>query len=184
MHSFGLLIVSILSHPFAKAVVVKAQRIVSYFLASTLPLRRLRDCLKEKNIAGGGLVSSNKTRFNSVAECLKSVLRAQPALHELSMASPPVVKNAEVLRIIKEDSSFWAAVQLLCDILEPASKAVMAIQARTALLASIPIYWAVMARALEKVLEPLLSHPSALLFVFVELLCCILGMPCASGNDW
>ncbi len=56
----------ILSHEWAKNLVSNAQRIVTYFLASPLPLCELRKLIKSLDIKGGGLVSSNKTRFTSI----------------------------------------------------------------------------------------------------------------------
>ena len=66
MHAFALLLVSILSHEWAADVVSNAQRIVTYFRSSAVPLQQLRDCIKQSGIKGGGLVSSNKTRFTPV----------------------------------------------------------------------------------------------------------------------
>ena len=209
MHSFGLLIGDVLAHDWAKHLVGSAQRIVSYFQASTLLLAKLRDVTKALNIQVGGLVSSNKTRFTSVhlvrvqifhiarryssssaasvaawqcgsvaawqrgsmaatsvanmcvlprcTQCLESVKRLEAPLRQVA-ATPDIIRSSEVIDIIN-DASFWRTLQLLCDLLEPASKVVMAIQADGALLADVPRYWAYMARVIETKLEPLLSVP-------------------------
>ena len=70
------------------------------------------------------------------------------------------IKNKDVVGIIG-DPSFWRSLPLLCDILEPASQVVMAIQSDTAMLADVPRYWAHMARVLEAKLASQLSNPGA-----------------------
>lgn len=157
MHSFGLLIGSILAHPLAKDIITRAQRVVTYFRSSTQPLAQLRYLMDEDEIKGGGLKSSNKTRFTSVHLCLDSVMRLESALHILA-GRPGLVKNADVVATIR-DLSFWRKLKVLCDILEPASKAVMAIQSKAALLADVPRFWAYMASALQASVQPLLYDP-------------------------
>ncbi len=66
MHSFALLLGDILAHDYAKSVSRDAQRIATYILGSSKPLHELRSLIKQLQIKGGGLVTGNKTRFNSV----------------------------------------------------------------------------------------------------------------------
>lgn len=99
--------------------------------------------------------------FNN-AQCLESMKRCELVLRTLAEReyTPPLFKNQEVVDIIL-NIDFWTRLKLLCDILEPASKVVMGIQGKAALLADVPRYWAYMARALEEKLQPALAKPGA-----------------------
>jgi len=46
MHAFGLVLGSVMAHPFARQRIAQAQRVVSYFHASHLPLALLREAAK------------------------------------------------------------------------------------------------------------------------------------------
>jgi hypothetical protein len=72
MHSFSLLIGSILGHEWSKELVANAQLLVCYFRAAHKPLGLLR---KEASRLGirASLARANATRFTSVHMCLESV---------------------------------------------------------------------------------------------------------------
>ncbi len=63
------------------------------------------------------------------------------------------------MQAIINSPAFWTKLTLLCKILEPFTKVLMAIQADHALLGDIPRYWAYLARSLEEGLVPLLELP-------------------------
>ncbi len=73
MHGFGLVMGSMLAHPWAKKLVVAAQKLVTFFRASSRPMALLR---QEAALQGifTTLSSSNKTRMTSVQICINSVL--------------------------------------------------------------------------------------------------------------
>lgn len=83
MHAFSLLIASILSHVFAAELVKKSQRIVTYVHASHKIRSNFNSIAASLGIRGGGLQTSNATRFDSVCVCLASVHRNRRALEML-----------------------------------------------------------------------------------------------------
>lgn len=86
MHSFALFVNDLLAHEYAKGTVADAQRIVTYFLASAQPLAELRRLIDAYSIKGGGLQSSNKTRFTSVHQVRRRG-SAMAQLHYMSLRS-------------------------------------------------------------------------------------------------
>jgi hypothetical protein len=80
MHGFALLLVAVLSHPHARTTVASAQRIVTYFRASTRPYALLREAAKSLTPpVNTTLLTSTKTRFTSVHLMLESVLKLERA---------------------------------------------------------------------------------------------------------
>ena len=72
-----------MGHPYAGAIVSKAQLLVTFFRASHKPLALLKEYAKARGI-NRMLVTSNKTRFTSVHAMLESVLRLKDVmLHHL-----------------------------------------------------------------------------------------------------
>jgi hypothetical protein len=133
MHGFHLVIGSILSYAWAKAVVADAQRIVTYFKASHFPLEKLYGERDRQGIKTG-LVTSNATRFTSVADMMNSLLVLRHALQ--SIASAALVTVPRVLKINKSDR-FWINLKSISMMLQPFTLVVMAIQHKEALLADV-----------------------------------------------
>ena len=67
MHGFNLVLGSVLSFPWAQRLVVSAQRVVTYFKASHMPLALLRDAAERNNI-NTGLRSANKTHHGCAGQ--------------------------------------------------------------------------------------------------------------------
>lgn len=82
MHSFGLLIGSVLGHPWAKAVVARSSKVVTYFRAAQRPLALLRTAANQLNIKST-VQPANKTRFTSVGDSLMSVKKLQLPLQSV-----------------------------------------------------------------------------------------------------
>jgi hypothetical protein len=135
MHGFNLVLGSVLSFPWAQRLVVSAQRVVTYFKASHMPLALLRDAAERNNI-NTGLRSANKTRFTSKHDCIKSVLTNQPAFTILLQQHRNAITNADVVDIL-EDHTFWADLSQLDKVLAPLSKVIMAVQANRSMLADV-----------------------------------------------
>lgn len=148
MHAFSLTVGSLLGHPWAKELVKRAQRLVTYFQASTRAYHKLLEGAKSLGIKGR-LRSSNKTRFTSIQMMLESVVGLEAAFAFLLNNHGSVILNADILPIIR-DRVFWASAEVLNKILVPFSKVMMAIQAKTATLADITRYWLYLARVLRE----------------------------------
>lgn len=133
MHGFHLVIGSFLSHKWATKIVSMAQKIVTYFRSSHLPLSKLRACAAAMKIHAS-LKTSNVTRFTSVADMMYSVLSLRGPLQNVS-TDKELVKGA-VSKIIADDL-FWVNLRTLSMLLEPFSQVMVAIQKKTALLADV-----------------------------------------------
>lgn len=144
MHSFSLLIGSILGHEWSKELVANAQLLVCYFRAAHKPLGLLR---KEASRLGirASLARANATRFTSVHMCLESVHNLQRALLNIARES---ITSKRVLELL-DDAIFWIEVGSLCKLLEPFSQAVMAIQSDRSSMADVTRYWIYLARVMR-----------------------------------
>jgi hypothetical protein len=148
MHAFSLTVGSLLGHPWAKELVKRAQRLVSYFQASTRAYFQLLDCARSLGIKGR-LRSSNKTRFTSIQMMLESVVALESTFNLLLNKQGSVIQATDIGPIIR-DRIFWASAEVLNKILVPFSKVMTAIQAKTATLADITRYWLYLARVLRE----------------------------------
>jgi hypothetical protein len=148
MHAFSLTVGSLLGHPWAKELVKRAQRLVTYFQASTRAYHKLLEGARSLGIKGR-LRSSNKTRFTSIQMMLESVVGLEAAFAFLLNNHGSVILNADIPPIIR-DRVFWASAEVLNKILVPFSRVMMAIQAKTATLADITRYWLYLARVLRE----------------------------------
>ena len=74
MHMFALELGSVLNHSWARKLVCKSQKIVTYVQASHAPHKLVTEARKAQKLKGGGLKSSNTTRLTSVVECLESLV--------------------------------------------------------------------------------------------------------------
>ena len=153
MHSFSLVVGSILGHPWAKDLIKKGQRIVTFFHASYRSNSLLMEVAKNMGISGM-LQTSNTTRFTSVHLMLQSVLKMDGPLHAVLNLHRDEIQQPEV-KLIIENRQFWAGLEVLSMMLEPFSQVVMAIQAKTATLADTTRYWLYLARSFRAELPKL-----------------------------
>jgi hypothetical protein len=138
MHAFALLLGSVMAHDWAKHLLSKAQRIVSYFNASHKPLALFREALQQQPGQKVGLQSSNSTRLTSVHLCESSVLRNQGTFSSM-LAKPAgreAVSNGDVLRLL-EDLHFFGDLRMLDAVLQPIAWVIMAVQRRDTTLADV-----------------------------------------------
>ena len=141
---------SVLGHPWAADILKRAQRLVTYFQASTRAYCKLLESAKTLGLKGPcRLQSSNKTRFTSVQMMLQSVIYLESAFGYLLNTSEGVIRADDIKPIIR-DRLFWASAEVLNQICLPFCKVMMAIQARTAALADITRYWLYLARVLKE----------------------------------
>lgn len=152
MHSFSLVMGSLLGHPTASEIVKQAQRVVSYFQASHKPHGLLMQAADRLGIKQKALQSSNQTRFSSVHMMLQSVLTMERAFQTV-MAEAPHEINASDVQSILSARLFWARCEQLCQLLKPYSDVITAIQRSNANLADVTRYWLYLARTLRQQLE-------------------------------
>eukprot|EP00898_Chlorokybus_atmophyticus_P007964 jgi/Chlat1/8169/Chrsp76S07652 len=142
----------------------KCPIIVTYFRTSHRPLALLKNAAKAHGI-NTTLYSSNKTRFTSVhrchtshvgsacRRCLESVQHLEGPLRLVHRQHRDAMRNNTVVAII-DDHSFWEGLASLCELLQPFSKVIMAVQAADATLADITRYWLYLARAIKEINLP------------------------------
>ena len=82
MHCYSLFLGDMMSSQWARGIIERAQRLVTHIRASHLPQARLHDLAKPRP---GTLKTSNKTRFTSVYEMLKSVLDVEMPLKQVKL---------------------------------------------------------------------------------------------------
>jgi hypothetical protein len=143
MHAFSLVVGTVCSHPWARDIIHKAQTIVTYFRASHRPLAQLELAAKEAKITTS-LVTSTKTRFNSVYLCMKSVLVNEGAFRELDQT----MYKKQVTAILA-DVEFWRSLASMCDILQPFSAAITSVQGDGTTFADVYLLWLYLARQLS-----------------------------------
>jgi len=148
MHAFALVMAAVLAHPHFRSRVAEAQRIVTYFRASHQPLAMLNDAIRSQGINGGGLQSSNKTRFTSVHLMLASINRVEGPLRSV-LSQPDIIKPGPVRESLGS-TTFWREIDIMCKLLQPFTQVIMAIQSRDATLADVTRYWLYLARCLER----------------------------------
>jgi predicted dithiol-disulfide oxidoreductase (DUF899 family) len=141
MHAFSLVVGSLLGHAWARAIIKLAQKIVTFFRASHKPLRELVTAARLLGITTG-LVTSNKTRFNSVYNCMKSLLVNRAAFH--SMKNKETIKPH--IRAILNDKEFWQQLEALTQLLEPFSAVIISVQGDATTMGDVYLYWLYLAR--------------------------------------
>lgn len=135
MHGFNLVLGSILAFPWAQRLLVSAQRLVTFFRASHMPLALLRQAAQRFGITRG-LHSSNKTRFTSKHECISSVVANHPAFQYVLTHHRVNISNEDVIDIIK-DTSFWGGLSMLNKLLTPLTEVIVGVQSNHSTLADI-----------------------------------------------
>ncbi len=143
MHAFSTTMGSVMGHPYAQALTTQAQTLVTFFRASHQPLFFLRQFAQSMNIRRM-LITSNKTRFTSVHASLESVVRLQTPLQEIARQHPKLLSK-KVLNIIN-DYSFFAKLRQICELLEPFTLVIAAVQAARTTLADVMRYWLFLAK--------------------------------------
>lgn len=168
MHSFSLVVGSLLGHPWAKDIIKRAQRVVTYFNASTRAHSLLMEAAMGLGISGQ-LQTSNTTRFTSVHIMLQSVMKMQDPLRAVLNRHPEQIMDKHgLVKVIIADRQFWASAEVLSALLEPFSQVVMAIQSKTANLADTTRYWLYLAKSFKAELPKLTSVGGEIL-----LRCCL-----------
>lgn len=135
--------------------VTKAQRIVTYFNNSHRPRSTLKKIAMRMNVKEPSLSSTTKTRMTSVDMCCRSVLRNAGALVAVLTECPGLVSKKDVKDIIL-DRYFFLDLELLCNMLQPFCKVIMAVQGAYSSLSDVARYWLYLARTTEQQL--LLDH--------------------------
>jgi hypothetical protein len=143
MHAFSLVVLTMCSHVWAKDVITKAQAIVTFFRASHRPHVQLEAAAKVAKITTS-LVTSTKTRFNSVYMCMRSVLVNEGAFRELDLT---IYKKS--VTAILEDVEFWRSLGSICEILQPFNAVITAIQGPATTMADVYLSWLYLARQLS-----------------------------------
>ncbi len=118
MHAFGTCMASVMGHSYAQQLITRAQRLVTFFRASHLPLAFLNKLANSMGIKRM-LITSNKTRFTSVHASLESVVRLQSALQEVNRQRSELL--SKLVRDIIEDDMFFVRLKQICRLLEPFS---------------------------------------------------------------
>eukprot|EP00898_Chlorokybus_atmophyticus_P002936 jgi/Chlat1/3643/Chrsp238S03648 len=134
MHGFFLAMGFVVGYySWAKNIIMSAQKIVTYFRASHRPLALLKNAAKADGI-NTTLYSFNKTRFTSVHSWFR------------------------LLKVLRVCATYGGPLEVglasLCELLQPFSKIIMAVQAADATLADITRYWLYLARAIKEINLP------------------------------
>lgn len=152
MHALNLGLQSVASHNWARGIVSRAQRVVTFVNASppaTAAVSRHARALGIKR----SLISSNGTRFTSVIRMLQSMDHLQDAVRRAAVDTDSTFKD-EVLSTVK-DRHFWMDLVALLPIFIPFGNAIMQIQADTANLADVMLHWLRIAAAIADNLSSL-----------------------------
>lgn len=144
MHAFNTTMASVMGIKFASSLITQAQKIVTYFRASHMPLALLKKLAHSMGIKRM-LITSNKTRFTSVHASLESVVRLKGVLQEIARQHSSILSKS-VVNLINHDTLF-ARLKLLCNLLEPFSLVIAAVQAARCTLADVMRYWLFLAKA-------------------------------------
>ncbi len=151
MHLFALIMNSVVSHPYARDLIAKAQKIVTYFRASHRPLSLLLEAAAALGIKGT-LKTSNQTRLTSVAICLESVLAMEDAFSRLLREQPDILESQQEVEQLVSDRQFCSELKALCKVLAPFSKVIMAVQRQHSTIADLGRYLLYLGKELEAAL--------------------------------
>ncbi len=157
MHCFSTCMGSVMGHPYAGAIVSKAQSLVTFFRASRKPLALLKEYAKARGI-NGMLVTSNKTRFTSVHAMLESVLRLKDVMLHL-LETHQNLLSAGVLAVLADCELLFIGIKQICQMLVPFTLVIQAIQSDDASLADVMRYWHFLARSMDSI-KPQLTDPA------------------------
>lgn len=86
--------------------------------------------------------------MRTIALCMEDVY-ASVLTVDACLECREAIANADVVAII-DDEDFWLDLKVLCNLLEPLSKVVMAIQSDTTKLADVTRYWLYLANEIAK----------------------------------
>ncbi|RIB06233.1 ribonuclease H-like domain-containing protein [Gigaspora rosea] len=111
---------------FGSQVLSKCQEFVTHFQSSHMSGAKLRDEIITLLIKGGGLKSAVKTRWCSAWDCCNSLLKLEPVLLNMIENDPRSLNDK--LRNYITSREFWANVECLYKILEPAKTAVQTVE--------------------------------------------------------
>lgn len=119
-HGFQLLVNDIGRIPRWKQVFEQTKRIVGYFRSSRLQLARVRECQMHCYKKQQAFVAASFTRWGTHSASVTSVFRNREALERYSrqVDFSGDTKMQEVVLLIN-NSTFWADLRLLKDLLEP-----------------------------------------------------------------
>jgi hypothetical protein len=149
IQAFGLVQASLMSHPWARNLLVKAQKIVSFFWESSEALLELQRVAKSTNI-GILLSSAERNSFMSVYTCAGSLVVNKNALlmllreEESKRYIPPWV----VELVEDKNLEFWEQVDLVGAVLAPYCQLIALVHANLLTVADVTRYWMMLARQL------------------------------------
>ena len=145
MHGLNLGMQSVAAHPWARSIVSRAQRVVTFVNASPPAAAAVTQQARLHGIKRS-LCSGNATRFTSMVRMLQSMQLLQHAV--CSAADQPDSNfKGDVLDIVR-DRDFWCDLIALLPILEPFAQAIMEFQGDTANLADVMLHWLRIAAAI------------------------------------
>jgi hypothetical protein len=161
-NSSSLVVGSLLGRTWAKDIVKKAQRLVTYVNANTRANSLLMQSAKNMGISRQ-VRTINATQITSVHIMLQSVVKMDQPLHAVLNLHPDDIEQGEVKFII-EDRRIWAGAEVPSKLLVPFSHVVMAIQAKTATVTITTHYWLYLAKSFKAELLPKLTHAGGEMF--------------------
>ena len=83
-HHINLISKDICKHQFAITTISKCQTLVLFFLRSYQGMNALRESINNLKIKGGIIKTSTKTRWSTMYNCYKSILRLRSAFEDIS----------------------------------------------------------------------------------------------------
>jgi hypothetical protein len=138
MHAFALLLGNMMTHDWAKDLLVKAQKIVVYINSSHKPRALFLEALKQRQGQQVGLQTSNGTRLTSSQLCESSVLKNESTFQTM-LEIPGALEaftSAAVVALL-QDRQFFMDLEKLDAVLSPIAWVIMAVQRKDTSLADI-----------------------------------------------
>ena len=83
-HHLNLVSKDICKHEFALSTINKCQTLVLFYLRLHQGMVTLRNSISNLQIKGGGIKTSTKTRWSTIYDCCKSIIRLRSAFEDVS----------------------------------------------------------------------------------------------------
>lgn len=142
------------SHPWARALAVKAQKLVTHFRTVAWSAQLLQEVAGALNIPGP-LQSCSTSTLASLHTCMESVLALRVPLEALVAQQHAAALLPGWLTELVEDGEFWDSLACLCQLLSPCIQLRDAMKAENLILADFMRYWVYLGGQLAK------ANPSA-----------------------
>eukprot|EP00884_Botryococcus_braunii_P011880 jgi/Botrbrau1/20693/Bobra.0058s0023.1 len=143
--AFSLAIGSMLGHPWARQMVVAAQRLVVTILSNPSTYQLFSASAKANGLSGR-LSPCNRLQFPSVHACLCSMLEHEGVIRQLLLHQPHTFPELQLCH----EQTFWLVCMTLSRLTEAYASAIASFSLSSSTLADLVRFWLIFARTVRE----------------------------------